>query len=333
MSGASVRVRTCGKTALLCMAAGFAFGQGAPVDAGREPPAAGTATPPAQTAKPPHATEVMLICPAGEKEVKAAQEGAAAELGIPVRCTTAFGIDWILIPPGEFTMGSPDTEKGRRPNEGPQHRVKINKAFYMSVSETTQGQFRKVMGYNPSRFRGLNRPVERVSWHEAIEFCEKLSTREQKRFRLPTEAEWEYACRAGTTTRYWWGEDESEAAKHANVLDESLQRANPGIQPGFAGDDAHAETSPIRAYDANAFGLYDMIGNVWGWCQSLKKPYPYRRDDGREGTAGEGDRVLRGGSWRSYQEFCRCASRYGLDPNSKDSHVGFRMVMDIPGHP
>lgn len=281
----------------------------------------------------PERRPIFLVCPAEAEAVKAAQEGTAAALDVPLRYTGAGKIEMVLIPPGEFLMGSPEAEKDRRNDEGPQHRVRIDKAFYMSLSEITQAQFRSVMGYNPSRFRGMNRPVERVSWHEAVEFCERLSKKDRKRYRLPTEAEWEYCCRAGTETRYWWGEEESEAGKHANVLDEKAPADGGQDHPGFGVQDAHPETSPTKVYDTNRFGLYDMIGNVWDWCQSLKRPYPYRRDDGREGLAGEGDRVLRGGSWRSYKEFCRCAARYGLDPASKDTHVGFRVVMDLPTRP
>ncbi len=296
------------------------------VAAAAEGPVPAPAVPPSGlNVAPAPPAPVFLVCPADAEQVQAAQKAAAAALGAPVRFTNAMGMDFMLIPPGEFTMGSSPTEEGRRDNEDPPHRVRIPKAFYLSVTSVTQYQYRKVMGYNPAMFRTPERPVERVSWHQAVQFCDTLSAKEHRRYRLATEAEWEYACRAGSATRFWWGDALEDAPYHAHVprlvpSGDSSQKGVLVLPPA---------TSPVGLHEPNAFGLRGMIGNVWDWCQSLKRPYPYRIDDGREGLATPGERVLRGGSWRSYPEYCRSAARYGLDAASKDTHVGFRVVLVI----
>ncbi len=154
-----------------------------------------------------------------------------------------------LIPAGEFTMGSPRSEKGRGDNEH-QHRVRVTKPFYLSVYEVTQAEYEKVMGANPSYFKGANRPVNEVSWDDATEFCKRLSAKEGKTYRLPTEAEWEYACRAGTATQYSFGGD------GAKLGDRAWYRRN-------SDDNLH----PVGEKKPNAWGLHDMHGNAREWCQ------------------------------------------------------------------
>ena len=154
-------------------------------------------------------------------------------------------LEMVKIPGGKFTMGSPEDEEGRDEDEGPQRDVNVP-AFFMGKFEVTQEQYEEVMGNNPSHFKGDKRPVERVSWNDADEFCKKLSQKTGRTYRLPSEAEWEYACRAGTTTRFHFGEN---------------------ITPDLANyDNKIRETTPVGKFRSNAFGLYDMHGNVWEWC-------------------------------------------------------------------
>jgi formylglycine-generating enzyme required for sulfatase activity len=148
----------------------------------------------------------------------------------------------VWIAPGEFKMGSNDGEDF----EKPLHTVKITKGFYMGAFEVTQGQYQQVMGTNPSYFKGANLPVEQVSWDDAVEFCKKLSQKEGKTYRLPTEAEWEYACRAGTTTKFSFGDDESQLGEYA-----------------WYGKNSGMKTHPVGKKKPNAWGLFDMHGNVW----------------------------------------------------------------------
>ena len=225
----------------------------------------------------------------------------------------------VYIPGGSFLMGSPKTEEGRFDIEGPQHRVEIA-PFYMGRYPVTQAQYQAVMGENPSRFKGENNPVERVSWHKAKEFCQKLSEQTGKTYRLPSEAEWEYACRAGTTTPFYFGETIS--TDQANY-DGSRTYGN-GKKGVFRG-----KTTPVGSFPPNAFGLYDMHGNVLEWCEDVwHDNYEGAPDDGRPWLTG-GDpssRMLRGGSWDNYPRYCRCAVRLRVDPDYGDDIVGFRVV-------
>jgi formylglycine-generating enzyme required for sulfatase activity len=194
-----------------------------------------------------------------------------------------------LIPAGEFLMGSPDSDPGARGDEKPQHRVRITRPFYLSTSEVTQGEYQRVMGTNPSffsstgpgkdRVAGLDTarlPVEQARWHDAVDFCRRLSALPRERqagrsYRLPTEAEWEYACRAGTRTAFHCGTALSSAQANFN-----------GNFPcgGAARGPFLARTAEARSYAPNAWGLYDLHGNVWEWCQDW-----YDRDYYRESPA------------------------------------------------
>jgi formylglycine-generating enzyme required for sulfatase activity len=228
-------------------------------------------------------------------------------------------MELVLIPDGKFKMGSPELENGRDKYEGPQHRVRIAKPFYMGKYEVTQAQWKAVMGYNPSRFEVDDRPVENVSWHDCRDFCGRVS-RLGRRVRLPSEAEWEYACRAGTTTPFYFG---------ANV---STDQANyDGTYP-YAGGPKGAyrkETTPVGTFPGNAFGLFDMHGNVWEWCEDVRHDnYTGAPSDGSAWVA-DGDqngRIVRGGAWNDYEIYLRSASRNWLRPDSRHDLMGFRVA-------
>ncbi|MDP6438118.1 MAG: formylglycine-generating enzyme family protein [Candidatus Brocadiia bacterium] len=203
-------------------------------------------------------------------------------------------MELMLIPPGEFLMGSPNSEAGRRGDEGPQHKVQITKPFYMGKSGVTQAQFEAVMGRNPAHFEGADNPVDTVSWTDAQDFCRKLGKRASREVRLPTEAEWEYACRAGTTTVFSFGDSAKGFGKYAWYSN------NSGLK-----------TRPVGQKKPNAWGLHDVHGNVWEWCQGWygKDYYKGSRASDPTGPPDGSDRVLRGGSCIDEPEFCRSAIR------------------------
>jgi formylglycine-generating enzyme required for sulfatase activity len=217
----------------------------------------------------------------------------------------------VLIPAGEFLMGSADSEKGRFPDEGPQHRVRITKPFYLGKYLITQEQWQAVMGNNPSNFKGPNNPVECVSWDDCQTFLEKLNAKigvQGGKFELPTEAQWEYACRAGSSTRYCFGDDESALGEYA------WYNANSGNT-----------THPVGGRKPNAWGLYDMHGNVWEWCQDWYGAYGAEAVTDPTGPATGSDRVIRGGGWRLGARCCRSAIRFRGRPGDRGSYLGLRV--------
>lgn len=242
----------------------------------------------------------------------------------------SLGMKLVLIPTGEFLMGSPTGEEERDDNEH-RHLVKISRAFYAGVTEVTQGQWVKVMGNNPSANSSCGRecPVELVTWHEAVKFCNKLSEREDLKqaywingtfvfrnqdangYRLPTEAEWEYACRAGTTTRFYAGDTESD-----------LGRA--GWYNGNSGRTIH----PVGLKTPNAWGLYDMHGNVWEWNWDWygKDYFLHSPLNNPAGPIGGLDRLHRGGGWNNGPKQSRSAFRWGVTPTGRTQFLGFRIV-------
>jgi formylglycine-generating enzyme required for sulfatase activity len=249
------------------------------------------------------------------------QQGAPERVKV---VTNAVGIKLVLIPSNTFWMGSLETEPGRRPGEGPRREVTISEPFYLAVHPVTQGQYETVMGHNPSRFNrtcggGPDFPVESVTWEEAVAFTTKLGALPEEKqaartYRLPTEAEWECACRAGTTTAYSCGEELP------------IGQANYG-----ADDDARRQTTPVGAYPANLFGLYDQHGNVWEWCADWFLDHYYRlapMRDPRGPTTGE-LRVVRGGSWRNHAGTCRSAYRNAFVPHNRDAATGFRVAASL----
>jgi len=215
----------------------------------------------------------------------------------------------VLIRPGKFVMGSPDSEQGRNKNEGPQHEVTISKPFCMGATEVTQAQFEALMGTNPSKFKGPTNPVDSVTWDEAVEFCRKLSEKTGKAVRLPTEAEWEYACRAGSKTRFSFGDSDSVLGDYA-----------------WCGSNSGGKTHPVGQKKPNPWGLYDMHGNLYEWCADWRSPYSSKASTDPQGP-GSGNRPgLRGGSWWDLggSGVFRCAFRGNDVPAGRNDGYGFR---------
>ncbi len=239
--------------------------------------------------------------------------------GVPVPSLPA-----VWIQPGTFTMGSPDNEQDRNSDEGPQTVVTLTTGFFMSKYLVRQGDYLAVMGSNPSHYTGdANRPVETVSWVNATNYCAQLNAQEQTAgrlpagwvYRLPTEAEWEYACRAGTTTRFSFGDDPSSTLLGSYAWYSS----NSG-----------GTTQPVGTKLPNPWGLYDMHGNVFEWCQDWFGTYPGGSVTNPSGPASSSDRVIRGGDWSDDGANCRSANRYGNFPSSTGTFLGFRVVL-APG--
>jgi formylglycine-generating enzyme required for sulfatase activity len=232
----------------------------------------------------------------------------------------------VYIEPGKFIMGSPKEEKEREPEEL-QHEVEITKGFYMGVFAVTQEQYEKVIGKNPSRFKGGRLPVDTVSWEEAMTFCRRLSQKQGKAFDLPTEAEWEYACRAGSKGPFHYGN--SLSSKQANFIGDPPY---PGADKG----PTLGKTAPVGSYEPNAFGLYDMHGNVWQWCkdwyyQDYYKESPRRDPQGPPRETPDDWRVLRGGCWDWWARNCRSAYRSSGPVGYGKFCSGFRVVVRLPG--
>jgi len=319
-----------------------------PVPAGRTPaPKPGEAPP-------------LAIAPFDASQAKRHQQTWADHLSIPVEMTNSIGMKMILIPPGEFQMGSPQeeidqlvtasTEEGWQRyvrSQGPRHRVRLTRPFYLAVYEVTQEEYEQVMGANRSHFSSAGdgkdkvagqptsrHPVERVSWLHAVDFCNKLSVRERRRpcyviegdnvtvvegdgYRLPTEAEWEYACRAGSAGKYCFGDSESELGQRA-----------------WYGSNSALMTHLVGEKLRNGFGLYDIHGNVWEWCQDWgdEDYYAGSPTDDPTGPPTGSDRVLRGGSWGRSVRACRSAYRSWYAPGFRPDYLGFRVVSVIsPG--
>ncbi|BAE50525.1 formylglycine-generating enzyme family protein [Paramagnetospirillum magneticum] len=229
--------------------------------------------------------------------------------------------EMVIIPPGSFMMGSPAGEKDSYDMERPQHRVTIMAPFALGKTEVTQAEWEAVMGNNPSKFRGANRPVEQVSWDDVLVFISKLNAKTGKRYRLPSEAEWEYAARAGTTTRYAWGDDVGKG--NANC-------------PGCGSRWDNRETAPVGSFQPNRFGLYDMQGNVWEWVQDcFHDNYSGAPNDGSAWT-GENScyRIIRGGAWnynyklKNISSAARNAEVQGS--SSRGDNQGFRLARMLP---
>ncbi|MCG2759234.1 MAG: formylglycine-generating enzyme family protein [Desulfobacteraceae bacterium] len=221
----------------------------------------------------------------------------------------SIGMKFVLIPAGSFMMGSPSSEPERDSDEN-QHRVTLTKGFYMGVTEVTQGQWREIMGSNPSNFKGDNLPVEQVSWNDCQEFIRKLNLQEGgNKYRLPTEAEWEYACRAGSTSRFCFGDSDGSLEQYA-----------------WYNSNSSNKTHPVAQKKPNEWGLYDMHGNVWEWCQDWFGDYPSGHVADPDGPSSGSFRVRRGGSWFSYAGVCRSASRHDGTPGGRGGHLGFRLA-------
>ncbi|GGA32113.1 formylglycine-generating enzyme family protein [Okeania sp. KiyG1] len=242
-------------------------------------------------------------------------------------------LEMVKIPAGRFLMGSPETEAKRRDSESPQHYVDVPE-FFMGKYLVTQAQWQAVMGKknfwqvimrtrnenNPSRFKGTNRPVERVSWNNATKFCQKLSQITGKKYSLPTESQWEYACRARTSTPFYFGK--TITSELANFNGNYTYADEPEGK-------YRQETTDVGIFPPNSFGLYDMHGNVWEWCaDDWHDNYEGAPTDGSVWLDGNDSYpLLRGGSWISYPYYCRSAYRsYDVRRDDLGNYIGFRIV-------
>ncbi|MCB9925569.1 MAG: SUMF1/EgtB/PvdO family nonheme iron enzyme [Planctomycetaceae bacterium] len=297
------------------------------------------ATPAMQQESTETAETVTTPAPANPKSPEAAKKTEEARLPQSIETggviTNSIGMELKLIPAGEFMMGSPDTDKDSRRNERPQHRVRITQPFYMGINLVTQREYEQVMGDNPATYNGEDqRPVETITWHDAVKFCNKLSELDGldqfydididsqnvsviggTGHRLPTEAEWEYACRAGTSTKWSCGDDTetlSAAAWYGRELPDGTRLVGEG--------------------EPNQWGLYDMHGNVWEWCWDLYKRYGQTSMETNLTPLGENRRALRGGSFQSSASLCRSAIRGRVVPDHRDPFIGFRVSRSCLRH-
>ena len=233
----------------------------------------------------------------------------------------AFAVDRVVqrmrwIEPGSFMMGSPLNEVGRYDDEV-QHRVELTEGIWLGDTPVTQALWQAVVGTNPSRFKGSDNPVESVSWFDCEQFVQRLNERvDGLDARLPTEAEWEYACRAGTTTATWIGDLHKGEDVRAPLLDSIAWYS------GNAGGSTH----PVAQKAANPWGLYDMLGNVYEWCADWKAAYPSNTVRDPVGPAQRADRVLRGGSWFSSARYVRASYREADSPDYRDALIGLRLA-------
>jgi formylglycine-generating enzyme required for sulfatase activity len=261
--------------------------------------------------------------------------GAWCRAESPKLIENSIGMKLALIPAGEFVMGAPESERGRQRDQD-QHRVRITKPFYMGVYEVTQAEYARVMGTNPSYFSatdggrnevsGLDTsrfPVETVFWTDGEELCRKLSSLPEEKaagraYRLPTEAEWEYACRAETSTPFYCG----------TQLNHQLANCRGALKPYGIGHFGLNRPTTVGSYPPNAYGLYDMHGNVWEWCQDWYSADYFDRSpvDDPQGPSTARYRVIRGGGWASDPYVCRSAHRYSGPPMRRRNNVGFRVV-------
>ncbi len=250
----------------------------------------------------------------GAAAAQALQKEYALRHGLPVEVENSAGIHFRLIPPGAFIMGSPKSEPNRWQGEC-RHVVLVPRPFYISTTEITQAQWRRVFPGkpNPAYFKGPQRPVEEVTWYDAVRFTNALCDRERLprgAYRLPSEAQWEYACRGGADTAYCFGNDPRRLGDYAD----------------YAGNNDFA-TNRVAQRRPNGYGLYDMHGNVWEWCLDEFRPYP-------ECPVKIGDtrrwRVVRGGNWHDSAAGCRSANRCRLPPASHGNLLGFRVVRILP---
>ena len=237
------------------------------------------------------------------------------------RITNSLGMEFVLIKPGQFVMGSPKDEPGRYAGET-QRTVTLTSPFYLQTTEVTQAQWKELMDKNPSSQKGcgINCPVEMVSWDDVQKFIKRLNEKEgTEEYRLPTEAEWEYACRAGNATAFPnGGITELECSRDPNL--DAI---------GWYCGNSKNRIHPVAHKEPNAWGLYDMTGNVQEWCQDQFGPYPSGEVTDPKGPAAGTYRVMRGGTWYSPARDCRCASRFGSPPHYRFRHIGFRLCRTL----
>lgn len=240
------------------------------------------------------------------------------------RLINSVGMEFILIPAGTFIMGSPLDEPDRDKNE-PQHQVILSRPFYLQVTEVTLGQWQELMGkrfFERRKGKG-DIPVSRVSWFDCSDLISKLNKLNEGNYRLPTEAEWEYACRAGSTTAYTWGPMiDCNKARYGGSKECEETLKSKGFSPNGP--------APVKGYQPNAWGLYDMHGNLWEWCQDWLGNYPSHVATDPKGPDSGTNKVRRGGSWFKYGYYCRSANRTYAHPASRLQTTGLRVVREAP---
>jgi len=265
------------------------------------------------------------LAPVPLKPIKA-PPGAPRELALDLGDNVKLKL--MLVPAGKFMMGRPKVAKGMVQNDL-LHEVTISKAFYMGKHEVTQRQYQQVMGTNPSQSKGFDLPLEMASWDDAREFCQKVAAKTGQTVRLPTEAEWEYACRAGGASIYSTGNSEAHLDQlgwyDKNSGDMSLSFANG------------QKTHPVGQKTANGWGLHDMHGNVWEWCHDKFQSYGPKAVVDPQGPDAPPElcwsRVIRGGSFGSNMDWCRSASRYNETSVTRKKDIGFRVAVSLPKAP
>ena len=243
----------------------------------------------------------------------------------PKNFTNSIGMKFSWIPPGSFMMGSPKEEKYRRKDET-QHKVTLTKGFYMGMYTVTQQEWQAVMGENLNKFIAEKNLPHLTKWEDCQEFIKKLREKDKKPYRLPTEAEWEYCCRAGTTTPFYFGETIS--TDRANYNGEySYGNGGKGL--------SRKKTTPVGSFPANAWGLYDMHGNIWQWCQDFYREYTPKDVADPHGPEKGGLHVLRGGSFKNPPDMCRSAYRFWAGDYTRGNsfirinHGGFRLCFSV----
>ena len=261
---------------------------------------------------------VLAQNPAQAKNEESRKPEQPKDDGPEKEITNSLGMKLVLIQPGKFMMGTPGDTGAELP-----HEVEITQPFYMGKYVVTQGQYEKVMGLNPSADKANpQHPVKKVSWFDAVEFCQRLSqsqaeSRQGRVYRLPTEAEWEYCCRAGATTAYSFGDDPRELKDYAWYVGNSDKK-----------------THPVGLLKPNAWGLYDMHGNVWEWCRD-NYAADYYKDSPKQDPPGPSagrTRVIRGGAWDRDVGYCRAAFRVNsVEPERRTDCIGFRVVLVAAG--
>lgn len=274
-----------------------------------------SAVKPVEQNTPQRAEESHLF----EKKTGTTTEETSIPVSVATEPATAVNPDFafVYISPGSFLMGSPEYEPGRNKDET-QHQVTLTEGFYIQVTPVTQRQWVSVMGFNPSTFadRGDDCPVEGITWIQCQEFIRKLNSAGEYSYRLPTEAEWEYACRAGSLGPFANG----ELLEPLCALDPNLDCM--GWYCGNSGRTVH----PVAQKAPNAWGIFDMHGNLCEWCQDWYGDYPSSDQFDPSGAPFGPGRVVRGGSWFSSAKNCRSACRFHWPPNSRSDFIGFRLV-------
>jgi formylglycine-generating enzyme required for sulfatase activity len=316
------------------------------------------------------ATVAIIFCSAAIRTAGGVQPDSNEDCP-PAIVTNSIRMKLALIPAGEFLMGAPESDSDANKDELPQHRVRITRQFHMGIHEVTVEQFRsfvddtghktaaeneessgydsdnQMFQYNKRGFNWRNlgwkqsddHPVLNVNWFDAVAFCEWLSRKESRRYRLPTEAQWEYACRAGTVARFIGGDSSNQLLLIANVQDESLAQLKPRFSNSDSAsyltkpvpwDDKYPFSAPVGRFQPNKFGLYDMLGNAAEWCQDWYAEDHYRDSPTNDPSGPEKGtgRVVRGGAFLHQPRHCRVTQRVNGAPSYHNYIIGFRVVLD-----